>query len=70
MQIEKLQALLQDTEMLKTNFTNFVEMPLPLDPAVRVTGIIPQEATLFNVSPSNRALVSSYPDITVMVDWA
>ncbi|KAK7116058.1 phosphatidylinositol 3-kinase catalytic subunit type 3-like [Littorina saxatilis] len=45
--IEKLQALLQDAEALKVNFTTFQEMPLPLNPAVRVTGIIPQEASLF-----------------------
>ncbi|XP_076443450.1 phosphatidylinositol 3-kinase catalytic subunit type 3-like isoform X2 [Babylonia areolata] len=46
--IEKLQALLHDSEVLKTNFIHFPEMPLPLNPSVRVTGIIPQEATLFN----------------------
>ncbi|KAL8613416.1 hypothetical protein ACOMHN_057136 [Nucella lapillus] len=47
-EIEKLQALLHDAEVLKTNFTHFPEMPLALNPAVKVTGIIPQEATLFN----------------------
>ncbi|XP_025076652.1 phosphatidylinositol 3-kinase catalytic subunit type 3-like isoform X1 [Pomacea canaliculata] len=46
--IEKLQALLQDHEACKVNFSSFEELPLPLDPSVKVTGILPSEATLFN----------------------
>ncbi|KAK7481316.1 hypothetical protein BaRGS_00027396 [Batillaria attramentaria] len=46
--IEKLQALLQDSEACKMNFSSFDELPLPLDPSVKVKGVIPGEATLFN----------------------
>ncbi|KAK3601062.1 hypothetical protein CHS0354_029288 [Potamilus streckersoni] len=45
--IEKLQALLQDSEVCKINFSDFEPLPLPLDPDVRVKGIDPEKATLF-----------------------
>jgi hypothetical protein len=49
LQIERLQALLQDPEIYKINFFSFDELPLPLDPNIRVLGIYPERATLFKV---------------------
>ncbi|ESP05458.1 hypothetical protein LOTGIDRAFT_181298 [Lottia gigantea] len=45
--IERLQALLQDVDVCRINFAEFDVLPLPLDPNVKVTGIIPESATLF-----------------------
>lgn len=45
--IERLQLLLSDSEMTKMNFSNFEPRPLPLDPEVKIKGIIPEKATLF-----------------------
>lgn len=45
--IEKLQALLQDAEVCKINFSDFEPLPLPLDPDIRVNAIDPECATLF-----------------------
>ncbi len=45
--IEKLQQLLADAEVLKFNFSQFDHIPLPLDPEVDISGIIPDKATLF-----------------------
>lgn len=45
--IERLQAFLQDPEINKINFSSFDELPLPLDPNIRVLGIYPERATLF-----------------------
>ena len=41
--------LLVDAEVLKFNFSNFETIPLPLDPEVRITGIVAEKATLFKV---------------------
>ena len=49
LQIEKLQAILSDQEILKFNFVNFDPLPLPLDPDVKVKGIVPDKASLFTV---------------------
>ena len=49
LQIERLQAFLQDPEINKINFSSFDELPLPLDPNIRVLGIYPERATLFKV---------------------
>ena len=43
--IEKLQSLLTSNENL--NFSSFEALPLPLDPEVKIQGIIPGKATLF-----------------------
>jgi phosphatidylinositol 3-kinase len=45
--IEKLQSVLSDAETLKFNFSSFDSIPLPLDPDIRIKGIIPGSATLF-----------------------
>lgn len=45
--IERLQVLLSDPEMTKMNFSEFEPRPLPLDPEVKIKGIIPERATLF-----------------------
>lgn len=45
--IEKLQSFLCDSEMFKFNFKNFEPIPLPLDPRIKIQGIIPEKATLF-----------------------
>lgn len=47
LQIERLQALLCDKEMYKIDFLNFDPLPLPLDPSVKVKGIIPGRTVLF-----------------------
>ena len=49
MQIEKLQAALSDEETFRFNFASFDTIPLPLDPEVRIKGIIPETASLFKV---------------------
>ncbi|KAI1296923.1 Phosphatidylinositol 3-kinase catalytic subunit type 3 [Halotydeus destructor] len=43
--VEKLQSLLSTNENF--NFTSFEPMSLPLDPRVKIKGIIPEKATLF-----------------------
>ncbi|XP_054714105.1 phosphatidylinositol 3-kinase catalytic subunit type 3-like [Uloborus diversus] len=45
--IEKLQAYLYDKDIHKINFLQFEPLPLPLDPCVKVKGIIPEKTTLF-----------------------
>ncbi|XP_043215044.1 phosphatidylinositol 3-kinase catalytic subunit type 3-like [Amphibalanus amphitrite] len=45
--IEKMQSLLADPDALKFNFATFDPLPLPLDPEVRICGILPDKATLF-----------------------
>lgn len=42
---KKLQALLSDSEPY--NFKSFDALPLPLDPSVKITGVIPERAMLF-----------------------
>ena len=49
LQIEKLQALLQDSEVCKINFSDFEALPLPLDPDIKVNAINPESASLFKV---------------------
>ena len=49
-QIEKLQLVLSDEEVCKFNFASFQAFPLPLDPEVRIKGIVPESASLFKVS--------------------
>ncbi|KAK3098684.1 hypothetical protein FSP39_021968 [Pinctada imbricata] len=44
---ERLQALLQDPEACKINFSEFDPLPLPLDPEVKVNGIVASKAKLF-----------------------
>lgn len=48
--MEKLQLLLKDDNTLKTNFAKLDPLPFPLDPDVRITGILSQEAILFKSS--------------------
>ncbi|XP_070542785.1 phosphatidylinositol 3-kinase catalytic subunit type 3-like [Ptychodera flava] len=45
--IERLQALLSDPEISKINFVQFDPLPLPVDPEVKVNGIVIQKAALF-----------------------
>ncbi|XP_077989101.1 phosphatidylinositol 3-kinase catalytic subunit type 3-like [Glandiceps talaboti] len=46
--IERLQASLSDnSEGNKVNFVHFEPLPLPLDPEVKVNGIVVEKATLF-----------------------
>ena len=44
---ERLHVLLNDPEAFKVNFLSFDPLPLPLDPEVKVKGIIAQKTTLF-----------------------
>ncbi|XP_060571535.1 phosphatidylinositol 3-kinase catalytic subunit type 3-like [Ruditapes philippinarum] len=55
--IEKLQALLQDSEVCKINFSDFEALPLPLDPDIKVNAISPESASLFksNLMPCRLA---------------
>lgn len=46
-QTERLQALLADNE--KVNLLEFEPIPLPLEPRIQITGIVPETATLFKV---------------------
>lgn len=48
--IERLQELLADPEAFKFNFTKFEALQLPLDPDIKVCGLIPSKATLFKSS--------------------
>jgi phosphatidylinositol 3-kinase len=45
--IERLQNLLSDADTFKINFTTFDPLPLPLDPDIKITGVMPSKATLF-----------------------
>lgn len=45
--IEKLKALLADPNTSSYNFSNFDALPLPLDPDMKVNGIVADEANLF-----------------------
>ncbi|KAH1012528.1 hypothetical protein HUJ05_011673 [Dendroctonus ponderosae] len=45
--IQKLKDLLADPDAFKYNFSKFDPIPLPLDPEVMITGIIPEKAMLF-----------------------
>lgn len=47
-QTERLQALLADNE--KVNLSEFETIPLPLEPQIQITGIVPETATLFKVT--------------------
>lgn len=47
LQTERLQALLADNE--KVNLSEIEAIPLPLEPQIRIKGIIPETATLFKV---------------------
>ena len=46
-QIERFQQLLSDPEAHKFNFASFESLPLPLDPEIKIKGILPRSATLF-----------------------
>lgn len=46
-QTERLQCLLADNE--KVNLSEIEPIPLPLEPQIRIKGIIPETATLFKV---------------------
>lgn len=45
--IDKIQCLLHDPDAFKFNFLNFDSIPLPLNPSIRIKGIIPKNVTLF-----------------------
>ncbi|XP_054160605.1 phosphatidylinositol 3-kinase catalytic subunit type 3-like [Oppia nitens] len=45
--IDRLQNLLAEAEIFKINFTSYDPLPLPLDPEIKITGVIPLKATLF-----------------------
>ncbi|GAB6032406.1 Phosphatidylinositol 3-kinase catalytic subunit type 3 [Chamberlinius hualienensis] len=45
--VERLHTLLSDPIVNKFNFANFEPLPLPLDPEVKVKGILHEKATLF-----------------------
>lgn len=47
LQTERLQALLADNE--KVNLSEIEPIPLPLEPQIRIRGIVPETATLFKV---------------------
>nr|XP_039263530.1 phosphatidylinositol 3-kinase catalytic subunit type 3-like isoform X1 [Styela clava] len=45
--IEKLRAMLADPDSSSYNFSNFDPLPLPLDPEVKVNGILADKASLY-----------------------
>lgn len=47
-QTERLQALLADNE--KVNLSEIEPIPLPLEPQIKIRGIVPETATLFKVT--------------------
>lgn len=47
-QTERLQALLADNE--KVNLSEIEAIPLPLEPQIKIKGIVPETATLFKVN--------------------
>lgn len=47
LQTERLQYLLADNE--KVNLSDIEPIPLPLEPQIRIKGIVPETATLFKV---------------------
>uniref|UniRef100_A0A1B6DM67 Phosphatidylinositol 3-kinase catalytic subunit type 3 n=1 Tax=Clastoptera arizonana TaxID=38151 RepID=A0A1B6DM67_9HEMI len=59
--IERLQALLADSETFKMNFASFDPLPFPLDPNVRIKGIIPEKTTLFKsaLMPSRLTFITT-----------
>ena len=63
LQIEKLQSLLDDPEALRYNFANFDPIPLPLDPDVKIRGIVSEEALLYKVSS---AICKYYYDVILL----
>eukprot|EP00095_Tigriopus_kingsejongensis_P011227 snap_masked-scaffold836_size90567-processed-gene-0.9 protein:Tk11227 transcript:snap_masked-scaffold836_size90567-processed-gene-0.9-mRNA-1 annotation:"phosphatidylinositol 3-kinase catalytic subunit type 3" len=62
--IERLKALLSDPEKFKFNFVQFQPLELPLDPSVRVQGLLPEQATLFKSSlmPARLSFVTESGD--------
>ncbi|XP_058833251.1 phosphatidylinositol 3-kinase catalytic subunit type 3 [Topomyia yanbarensis] len=60
---EKFQFLLSDTDAVKINFTKFEPLPFPLDPDVRIRGIIPEKVTLFKsaLMPSKLTFLTTGP---------
>ena len=58
---ERLQALLGEPEQFGWNFASFPALPLPLDPAVEICGILASKATLFKSSlmPARLTFVTS-----------
>lgn len=57
--IDKLQALLAESDT-KFSFMSFEPLPLPLDPSIQITGIIPDKALLFKsaLMPSRLTFMS------------
>lgn len=47
LQTERLQALLADND--KAYLSDIEPIPLPLEPQIRIRGIVPETATLFKV---------------------
>ncbi|PIK59455.1 phosphatidylinositol 3-kinase catalytic subunit type 3, partial [Apostichopus japonicus] len=45
--IERLQALLASTEFSKQMLSNFDPIPLPIQPEIRITGLIAEKASIF-----------------------
>ena len=60
---EKLHLLLNDPEAFKMNFLSFDLLPLPLDPEIKVKGIISEKTTLFKsaLNPIKLTFITSNP---------
>ena len=60
---EKLHVLLNDPEAFKMNFLSFDPLPLPLDPEIKVKGIISEKTTLFKsaLNPIKLTFTTSNP---------
>ncbi|XP_011493159.2 phosphatidylinositol 3-kinase catalytic subunit type 3 [Aedes aegypti] len=66
---EKFQMLLSDTDALKINFTKFEPLSFPLDPNVRIRGIIAEKVTLFKsaLMPSKLTFLTTGPSEYVAI---
>lgn len=58
LQTERLQALLADNE--KVNLSEIEPIPLPLEPQIRIRGIVPETATLFKVQKKNSFFINHF----------
>ncbi|XP_061389541.1 phosphatidylinositol 3-kinase catalytic subunit type 3 [Musca vetustissima] len=58
---EKFQKLLSEADTFKINFTNFEQIPFPLDPEIYITKIVPSKTSLFKsaLMPAKLTFVTS-----------
>lgn len=67
--IDRIQALLGDSEQFGFDFTSFPSLPLPLDPEVNICGVVASKATLFKSSlmPARLTFVNEHGEEYVTI---